>query len=577
MKHFVVKRIFPLRIVSHEWRRVALFTLLILIVTTLPYALAWAQQGDGWRFSGFLFGVEDGNSYLGKMRLGMRGEWNFYLFYTPERHRSEALVVLPYIAAGRLAGLFVPESSPDSHAALVIAYHLMRLVCTTLLIAAMYLFIAQFLRARSRRLFALVLATLGGGFGWLLSLIGLGGWLGSLPPDMYVPEGFSFLIIFGLPHLALARAALLLGLALLIQSQRRDRRETQSENRKNSLRSLRPLRLSVFAGVCWLVVGLAVPFYLAVIYAILGAWGLATWLRTRRFPGGLFWRCVVAGGLTLPLFGYNTFIFIINQAFAQWSAQNNLPSPHPLQYLAAYALLIVPALVGGVWVWRSLRLQARRRIAYALLIGWLVIVPILVYLPINVQRRLSEAVIVPLAILATMGIRRLARRRRGQVAYLAVASLTTAFLLFGATLAALSPRAPLFRPAAEVAAFDWLNTQVSPNDVILAAVPTGNALPAFVRARTYMGHGPETLDWPIKTDIVERFYRGTLSAAEFAALFDPPCRDSAGLCLLPVRYIFYGAAERALAPNGDQPPAWSVGMTQVYDEDGYQIYAANPD
>jgi hypothetical protein len=274
--------------------------------------------------------------------------------------------------------------------------------------------------------------------------------------------------------------------------------------------------------------------------------------------------------VTLPLFGYNTVIFIINPAFAQWSAQNNLASPHPLQYLVAYALLIVPALVGFRWAWR----RARRQMAYALLIGWLLIVPALVYLPINVQRRLSEAVIVPLAVLATMGLRLLVRRwrtrRRVQTAYLITASLTTAFLLLGATLAALNPRVPLFRPAAELAAFTWLNTQAAPDDVVLAAVPTGNALPAFVRARTYMGHGPETLNWPLKTDTVERFYRGELSADELAALFEPPCRDSAGLCLLPVRYVIYSEAERALAP--DVPPDWAAGMTLVYNAAGYQIY-----
>jgi hypothetical protein len=575
-----------LRIASREWRRVAVFALFILIVTSIPYALAWSRQGEAWRFSGFLFGVEDGNSYLGKMRLGMRGEWEFTLFYTPEIHRSEPLVVLPYIAAGQLAGLFVPESSPDSQAALVITYHLMRLVCTALLIASMYLFIAQFLRARSLRLFALALATLGGGFGWLLSLIGLGGWLSSLPPDMYVPEGFSFLIIFGLPHLALARAALLWGLVLLIKSQRKDAEphppappriqggEHSGKPASNaaffaSLR-LRAFALSLFAGVSWLVVGLAVPFYLAVIYAILGAWGLAAWVRLRRFPGGLFWRCVVAGGVTLPLFGYNTFIFLINEAFSQWSAQNNLPSPHPLHYLVAYALLLVPALAGFRWAWH----RARRQIAFALPVGWLLIVPILVYLPINVQRRLSEAAIVPLAILATMGLRLLLRqgrtRRRTQTAYLIAASLTTIFLLFGATLAALSPRTPLFRPSGEVAAFNWLNWHTSPDDVVFAAVPTGNALPAFVRARTYMGHGPETLDWPTKTDTVERFYRGELNDDEFAALFHPPCRDSAGLCLLPVHFIFYGEAERALSP--DIAPPWADEMQLVYDADGYQIY-----
>src|SRR5690606_9665964 len=209
---------------------------------------------------------------------------------------------------------------------------------------------------------------------------------------------------------------------------------------------------SLLAGLCWLIVGLSVPFYLVILYCILGAWGLAAWWRQRRFPFTLFLRCVIGAGITFPLFLYYTAAFSSNPAFAVWSAQNLLPSPSPLQYILAYSVIGIPALFGVGWAWRRARLQIR----YALLLGWVIIVPLLVYLPINVQRRMAEAVIVPLAILAAAGLRALANRlpRPALVPLFVLPLLTSAFLLLGGFLAAMNPARPLFRPAAEVAAFD---------------------------------------------------------------------------------------------------------------------------
>ncbi|NDJ62467.1 MAG: hypothetical protein GYB67_15170 [Chloroflexi bacterium] len=552
------------RLISwREWRRVILFTLLILALTTLPYLIGWGSQGEDWRFSGLVFGVEDGNSYLGKLRLGMRGFSEFSLFYTSEPHDSAPLLLL-YLLPGQIAGQFVAADDPASPETLMLTFHLLRVIGAALLIFTIYRFIAAFVAAPGVRFTALILATLGGGVGWLLALTGQGDLLGSLPPDVFIPEGFTFLILLGLPHLAIGRAALLGGLLALIAAA--DRRSPRAW-----------LPYALLAGVLWLIVGIAVPFYLAIIYAILGAWGLAAWARAGRFrafpqgfPWGLFWRCVVAAALTLPMFAYHALIFTTNPAFAVWSAQNLLFSPHPLQYVLAYALIGGLALVGGRWAWR----QANRAggLRMALLIGWPLIVPILVYLPINVQRRLAEAVLIPLAILAAVGLRMIARRwlRRGA---LIAAVLTSIFLLFGFMLAAATPSRPLFRSTAERAALAWLDAQAAPDAVVLSSARQGNALPAYTNLRTYMGHGPETLFWPQKTATLEAFYRGGLTPDARADLLAPSCAASEPLCPDPINYVLYGPLERALVTDPDDIAAWSRGLTLIYDRDGYQIYA----
>src|SRR5690606_39221408 len=161
--------------------------------------------------------------------------------------------------------------------------HGARLVFGLALVLATYRFVAMFLRRPATRRLALVLITLGGGLGWVVSLLGAGNLFGSLPVDFIVPEGYTFLILFGLPHLALARSALLLGFLCLLAALRGN-----------------PARNALLAGLCWAVMGLAVPFYIAVVYAVLGAWGLAARLRARRFPIELLYRAVAAALVPLP-------------------------------------------------------------------------------------------------------------------------------------------------------------------------------------------------------------------------------------------------------------------------------------
>ena len=517
-------------ITRHEWVRVSIYAAVLLLVTSLPYVLGWATAGGESVFSGFLFGVDDGNSYLGKMRLGAQGAWAFSLVYTTEPHASAPLLFLPYILPGHIVGLFLEPTDPRLTPALLGTFHLLRVIFGGLLVLVLYRFIAAFMRRG--RFLALVLATLGGGFGWLLFLPG------DVPPEFFIPEGFSLQILLGLPHLALARAALLGGLLLLFAA----------------LDAPRGERLALLAGGCWLVVGLAVPFYLVIIYSVLGAWGLALWLRQRAFPLRLFRLALIAAGLTLPLFLYNVVVFTTNPAFAQWSAQNLLPSPPPLHYVLAYLPLAALAVIGARWAWR------RTQSAYALLIGWPLIVPVLVYLPLNVQRRMAEAVIVPLAILAAMGIRLLARRyRRVKLAAL-LALLPSALILIAvAYIAALSSAPPVKYPAGQIAALNWLNANGEPGAGVLSVFETGNLIPAYTGLRAYVGHGPETLFAIAKTEQAEQFFAGALSATEQADL------------LAQVRYVFYGVNERRFA--ADDAPAWADGLREVYRSGAYVIYA----
>ena len=510
-----------------EWRRVLWFAVAVMLLTTLPYVIGALAGGDDWHFGGFLFGADDGYSYLAKMRLGARGDWLFTIRYTHEQH-DPALLFLPYILLGKLAGLFA--GSANLPGALATAFHLARIVFGTTLLLASYRFVACFVRAPATRMLALVLIALGGGFGWLLAILGLDDVLGSLPLDFYVPESYSFLILFGLPHLALARTAMLLGLMLVFRG----------------LDDPGRVRWSIWAGLCWLVMGLCVPFYLAVLYLLLGCWGLAAWARDRRFPWALFWQASRAALITVPVFAYTSYVFLADDVLGDWSGQNQLPAPHPLHYVLGYVILALPAIAGWRWAWK----RAASRPAHLLLAIWVLVVPFVVYLPVNVQRRLAEGVIVPVGILAAAGLslafphKRAWRRARRVL--LALALPTALLLWLGGTFSVLSQDRPLFRPTAEIDAMRALDAAAPRDAVVLSSKETGNVLPVFADVIAYVGHGPETIHADDKETRAEQFFAGELDPAARAAL------------LAEVDYVFYGELE--IPEDGARSLDWAAGL-----------------
>jgi hypothetical protein len=326
---------------------------------------------------------------------------------------------------------------------------------------------------------------------------------------------------------------------------------------------------SLLAGISWCLVGITVPFYLAVIYCVLGAWGLSAWIRQRRFPLIFAVRAGSASAMTIPLFTYYALAFSRNDIFAAWAAQNYLPSPHPLQYLVAYSIFIILSGWGIRWTWRRAGTQLR----YGLIVGWVLAAPLLVYLPINVQRRMAEAVIIPLAILAAHGLavitRRIRRRQQTRIrqAVIACASLTSLFLVLTTTLGAGTARdLPTHIPQGQLDAYAWLNAHAPENAIVLSSVATGNLLPAYTDLRTYVGHGPETLDWQDKEGVTVAFYSGRLDAAQRAALYTA----------FNIRFVFDGPNERSLAENAaslPRDPDWPNDLQLVYAASDYRIYA----
>lgn len=541
----------PVSRVERRW--VFGFGLVVMALTMIPYLAGFLSEGEAYRFTGFVFGAEDGNSYIAKMLMGSHGAW---LFRTPYTAYDQGGVVmfLPYILLGKLSRY------PGSHDQLVFLYHAFRFIAGLLVILATYDFLALFVRDVKLRRSGLLLAVLGGGLGWLVVVFSRQELFGSLPLEFYSPESFGFLGLFGIPHLAMARALMLWALADYLKAL----------NWKGNPKQI--FRPAVKIGLLWLLAGLMQPLAALVIGFVISWYlaGLAAWqvilgLQARVTRWGIWRRMAgiaVLAGIMPGFYVLYNVIAVLRDPFLQmWSAQNIITSPHPLHYLVAYGL-VLPFAVAGAW--RLLRVDAWRG---WLVVGWVILFPFLAYAPVNLQRRLPDGVWVALVTLAFVALEGWLMERPPRVKRLRFAPLilllllipSTLMLYLGGVLSVVNPGKPLFQPVDEVSAFLFLRDNAPPGAVVLTAYDTGNALPAWTPQRVVIGHGPESAGLSDLLPQVSAFYA---SATPDEGRLDFIRRQK-------VNYVFWGPLEQRL---GDWQPEKVEYLSPVYQAGNYHIF-----
>lgn len=515
------------------------FSVLVGLVLTVPYLLAFRAQGTDWVFSGFLFGVQDGNSYIAKMMQGSAGAW---LFRSPYSTVDQAgvLAFLPYLLLGKLA------AGQALHEQLVGLYHLFRLAATVVVAFGTYRLAAEYLSEANDRRWVTAVAVLGGGLGWLIALLQPPGhWLGSLPLDFISPESFGFLAVFGLPHLAIARGLGLLGLVVYLAAHR--------DGQWGWRAGLALLLTALFQPITAVTFCLLIAMHqLALAGKYLGHASAREWLAGLRAPVG-------AAAVVSPYLIYLSYRFSVDPYLATWTEQNRILSPHPAHYLAAYLILLPAAL------WGLLLLARRGRDRDLLPVVWAILFPVLAYAPHPVQRRLPEGIWVVLAVAAALAIRSWIQSERGRMAArgLVFAALlpTSAVLYLGASLTANLTHPPTFLPVEQVQAYRWIRGHSPPGAAVLASFETSNALPAYAPVQVPIGHGPESANLEELRIQVEGIFTESLD----------PERVVEFLTQHGIDLLLAGPPEQALSGSHSPPPypdLWEL----KYDGSGWEIY-----
>jgi hypothetical protein len=493
--------------------------------------LGYVSQGEDWRFTGFVIGVEDGNSYIANMLSGSEGDWLYRSPYSTVKQRG-IIAFLPYIILGKLT------SQPAQHEQMVALYQLYRIIGIFLMVLASYDFLSIFFKRDNHKWWALVLIILGGGAGWILVIFQQKNFFGSVPLEFISPESFGFLAILGFPHLAVARALFLWGLKAYIKE----------ENAYN-------------AGLFWLFLGLFQPLYILVAWIVITAHfsllliiNLLKSTKTsysHELIKGVFIRWILSIVLSSPIAIYTAYGFITDPFLKGWNEQNVLSSPHFVHYLFAYGLILPIALLG------LKKILAEDYKSGIFLASWLVILPILVSLPINSQRRMSEGIWIVFVICAIEYIA--SNLNIWKSAYLFMFFPSTIILIMGSIMTATQPREPAFQPASEINLYNELGKFANDRPVVMSSFQTGNNLPAWIPVKVVWGHGPLSINRQVIDNDLQQF---------FSEETENDLRSEI-LKKYQVEYLVWGPSEREYW--NWNPKDYSV-MKLIYNDSGYFLY-----
>lgn len=539
-----------------EWRFVGVVTVVILVLTSLPYAFASLTTPPDKTFMGFILNVSDHSQYLAWYR-GFQRDFLISNKLTPESNPRIFFNLLWW-----MLGRFGYYTGLDY----AVVYQIFRWLAGTFFLAMVYAFSSLVFDDVRRRRTAFLVIALGSGLGWLLVVLKYTFMRGELifPLDVYVAEGNAFLCLMAYPHFVEAAGLILAVFWLLLRGERRGQ-----------------LRYAVSAGLVAHFLGWQHGYDLLIVWGIPAIYiGFRTLLE-RRLP--LYWvkALLITGALSWPPALYAVLLTRLNPIWEEVLAQfanAGVYSPTPPHMLILMGLPLILAI--GTLAWYLLdRLTHDSRppltdpgwfVAIWFVVGWA-----LAYVPTDFQIHMINSWQVPVGLLATMGLHRYAiptlKRRwpsadvaRWVTTVLLVLVVPTNLYLWAWRFYDLSRYDyPYYLHRDEIAALQWLDDQTSSEAVVLSAYETGRYVPSVAGKRAFLGHWAQTVDFYSKRELVDEFFDVDTS----------DLRRQQILQQYSVDYVLYGPAEQIL---GDYVPDDSALLSPVFSASGARVYAVKP-
>ena len=482
-----------------------LWAAVALLWANLPYLVGYASSTPQNQFGGFFIYEQDGYSYYAKMRQGAQGAWEFHLPYTSEdEYQGSGIALMFYLVLGKLAPLSL--SYP-------LLYHGSRLLSSLLLLIVLARFLARFISDWHWQIWTWWLLLFGGGLGLLVSTF--------LNPkfvayELIAPDASTFSILYGPPHVILGYALLLIWIGYVL--------DLTSRRFQNLREVVGPI---VIANLLGLITALARETYGPAFVGILLAYLIALTIQRRKIP----WRAGFIAAVSCAGAGaYGVYMIIVYRtvpSFIVWYQQNQFVSPNLIDFLLGFAPLLILAVI-GLYLYFA-RSKPDRTSSSSLnlsfLVAWIIIGPIMAYLPLAVSRRLIIGWQIPLSIFGAYALLRLVESRLPLRRTLAMGALafsaasTIIIIAMGVTFVSV-PKPPLYQPADQLAALNWLGAHTTDRDVVLSDWRFGNLVPVYADARVFTGHPIETIDFKTKNTLVDRYFDPSTPEADRQAVID---------------------------------------------------------
>ncbi len=479
------------------------------------------------------------------MVQGWRGDWIFKLPYTAEPGDG-AYLNLFYLSLGHLARI--------TNIPLLLVFHLARIISSIILFIALWRFIIEFRVPKEWQIPVFIVALFGSGMGWILFPFGV------LTSDFIVPETYPFFSSLVNVHFPLGLALMLFLLLGL---------HTESDHTSRSFFS------DWWSGLCALLLAFVDPFGLLILISVL--MGLLCFLVFRAlvqrkkirsliskektekkdsiFFKSIFFRLIWLIILGMPLIIYDLWVTYTDPILAGWNAQNITPSP-PIWDLI---LSLSPALFVGIvgWIWS---VKNKRQVGW-LLISWVFVAILLIYIPVNLQRRLMKGLFVPVTLLMGFGLNNLKfdNKNHQKLFFFGIiisAFITNLLILSVAFFGIQTNAEELYLRKNEAQALLWIKENTPSEALVLASPQTGLYIPAYTGRRVIYGHPFETVNAVQEGSAVVNFFAG-----------EDDLESETFLQERQVDYVFYGPREAKL---GVLPEVTQLQI--VFDQEDVKIY-----
>jgi hypothetical protein len=531
----------------------------LLLLTVIPYLFGYWSSPPDRRFMGILINVPDTAQYFSWARESAQAVLIDNKL-TPEVG-TPVYFNLFWFVVGRLGIVLGPESARE----------LARIVAGLAYLTAIYVLARLFLATPLQRWIGVLVAVLGGGFGWLLVVHK---YLTrspevAFPLALNVYESNTFVSVLAFPHQSMAMALLLASVGLTVVAFEANR-----------------LTPALVAGLLALLLGLQHGYDLLTVYAVAGCTGLVLAARYRGWQRAR--PVLVAAIICAPSVPAALYLAYITRQSPIWRGvlaqygNAGIYTPDPLGLLVVLGL---PALVVLFALPVYLRVGSRRgflkvilgsRPRDVILWSWVFAGCALVYVPTDFQIKLLGGWHVPLAFLASRSVvagsaALLTRLRKSDIrvrpaligALFVLAVVPTNVYFYAWRLVDLDRHTyPYYLRADDLRAMQWLEANSDPSDVVLSSVTIGQYIPSVSGNKAFLAHWAQTLEYFQKRALVSAF-------------FNPATTESARLVTLAtygVGWVFWSQSERDL---GGFDPAAEPYLDEVFATPDARVFRVN--
>ena len=528
-----------------EWRFLGIIWIIVSIIVFLPIILGFFMTPPG---SVFLFksrlNGDDCMVYFSQIDQVKHGMVFLKDFFTQESQSTGVLSPF-WILVGSIAGIFSLLN--------FVAFHLATFILIPLFLISAYCLISYFFKEKIKRKICFV---------FLVFASGIGGLLFFIPgkdlqfPSTNIPEAFSISTLSSPPHF-IASATLLILVFLF------------------SLYAFEKYKLaySLLAGFFAFLLFSFHPYHIYTVFSVLLVFLIVEFFIDRKIYFNQIVHYIILLIFSAPPVIYYLWAFKNVPAYYQTLFLQNITlSPSLWVVLFDYSAFLILAVVGLAYFLKKKSIDKKE----IFLIVWAVSQFLLIYFPVNTQRRLFEGLDIPIIILATYGwifVKDNWFKKKPEIfrqffyifsffLFICIFFMTNVISIsFDYILLKYYPSYSYMK-ADDKSAMLWIKDNTPEKSIIFSGVSDGELIPVFSFRQVYYGHWSETINAEEKLKILEDFFSkyGIQEKKEF-------------LDKNHINYLFWGAEEKKAA--GDFDPNQENFLQKVYGNKTASVYKVN--